>query len=112
MTLSGPRDLAASENQKPAPFLRNRIHLVSSDTPGHVLLETSLKRRAHLLGVVHRYGGLVGIVTLEDVLESLIGEEIVDEVDVAVDMQEVAKRRHRARFERRQDPEEEEDHGR
>jgi CBS domain containing-hemolysin-like protein len=91
--------------------LSKPLYFVPADTPGHVLLETFLKRRAHLFGVVDRYGGLVGIVSLEDVLESLIGEEIVDEVDVAVDMQEVAKRRRRALFGQKQDPQEDRDPG-
>jgi len=69
------------------------LSFVEEDTPGHVLLRTFLKRRTHLFGVVNGYGDISGIVTLEDVLESLIGEEIVDESDSAVDMQEVARRR-------------------
>jgi len=63
-----------------------------------VLLKTILQRRTHLLGVFDDYGDITGIVTLEDVLESLIGEEIVDESDGAVDMQEVAQRRKREQF--------------
>ena len=43
------------------------------------------------------YGDITGIVTLEDVLEWMLGEEIVDEVDSAVDMQDVAQRRKRER---------------
>jgi len=35
---------------------------------------------------------------LEDVLESVIGEEIVDEVDIVADMQEVARRRNRDQY--------------
>ena len=69
------------------------LFFVAEETPGHVLLRTFLKRRTHLFGVVDGYGDISGIVTLEDVLESLIGEEIVDESDSAVDMQEVARRR-------------------
>jgi len=74
------------------------ISFVSEKTPGHVLLKTILQRRTHLLGVFDDYGDITGVVTLEDVLESLIGEEIVDESDVAVDMQEVALRRKREQF--------------
>ena len=74
------------------------LFFVSEDTPGHVLLRTFLKRRTHLFGVVDTYGDITGIVTLEDVLESLIGEEIVDETDSAVDMQEVARRRKQDLF--------------
>lgn len=40
---------------------------------------------------------MLAVVTLEDVIESILGEEIVDEVDSAVDMQEVAQRRKRER---------------
>lgn len=74
------------------------LYFVSESTAGHVLLRTFLKRRTHLFGVVDSYGDVTGIVTLEDVLESLIGEEIVDEVDSAVDMQEVAQLRKKERF--------------
>ncbi len=73
--------------------LRHPLNFVSEKTPGHILLRTFLKRRTHLFGVVDSYGDISGIVTLEDVLEAVLGQEIVDEVDSAVDMQEVARRR-------------------
>jgi CBS domain containing-hemolysin-like protein len=74
---------------------------VSEKTAGHVLLRAFLKRRTHLFGVVDEYGDITGIVTLEDVLESLLGEEIVDEIDEAVDMQEVARRKKQEQFHKR-----------
>jgi CBS domain containing-hemolysin-like protein len=45
----------------------------------------------HVLLVVDEYGGLEGILTLEDLLESLLGVEIVDEKDTTVSMKELAK---------------------
>ena len=51
------------------------------------LFQTS---RKHLALVVDEYGGVSGVVTLEDVLEILTGE-IVDETDKVIDLQEEAK---------------------
>lgn len=87
--------LADDQFDQPVSSLSKPLFFVSEKTAGHVLLKAFLKRRSHLFGVTDEYGDLTGIVTLEDVLESLIGEEIVDEVDLAVDMQEVARLRKR-----------------
>ncbi|MHC5037090.1 MAG: CNNM domain-containing protein [Planctomycetota bacterium] len=69
------------------------VRFVSESMPGHTLLTEFIKARQHLFAVVDEYGGLTGIVTLEDVLELLLGKEIVDEFDTAVDMQEEARKR-------------------
>lgn len=87
--------LAQDQFDKQVSSLCAPIHFVSEKTPGHVLLRSFLRRRTHLFGVADEYGDITGIVTLEDVIESMLGEEIVDEVDSAVDMQEVAQRRKR-----------------
>jgi CBS domain containing-hemolysin-like protein len=50
----------------------------------------------HLFVVLDEYGGMAGVVTLEDVLEELLGSEIVDETDLVVDMRELARRRRSA----------------
>ena len=78
--------------------LRKPLLFVSDSSPGHELLRSFLKHRTHLFGVVDDYGDITGVVTLEDVLESLIGEEIMDESDTAVDLQAVALRRKKERF--------------
>ncbi|MBB3062109.1 CNNM domain-containing protein [Microbulbifer rhizosphaerae] len=59
-----------------------------------------LARRVQISAVVDEYGGLEGLVTLEDLLETLLGEEIVDEADKTPDRQEVAKRLWRWRSKR------------
>jgi CBS domain containing-hemolysin-like protein len=56
-----------------------------------------LRQRAHIMMVVDEYGSIEGIVTLEDLLETLLGLEIVDESDTAVDMQDLARRLWRKR---------------
>lgn len=50
-----------------------------------------LNSREHILLAVDEYGGLEGILTLEDLLESLLGIQIVDESDTDVSMKQLAK---------------------
>ncbi|MEM6590613.1 MAG: CBS domain-containing protein, partial [Cyanobacteria bacterium P01_C01_bin.73] len=58
------------------------------------LLRTFQEARAHLMVVVDEYGGVSGVITLEDVLEVLTGE-IVDETDRTVDLQAIARQRRK-----------------
>jgi CBS domain containing-hemolysin-like protein len=84
--------LAADQFDAAAETLCKPLHFVPESAPGHLLLNEFIKQRQQIFGVVDEYGGLAGIVTLEDVIESLIGKEIVDETDLADDMQALARR--------------------
>lgn len=53
--------------------------------------ETLLEKKEHISAILDEYGSLRGIVTMEDVIETMLGHEIVDEKDEVVDMQEYAK---------------------
>ncbi len=55
------------------------------------VLRRFLDLRTHLFVVLDEYGGLAGVVSLEDVLEEILGREIVDETDQIVDMREYAR---------------------
>lgn len=57
--------------------------------------EKMLEAREHISVITDEYGCLRGIVTMEDVLEAMIGVEIVDEQDTATDMQELAREKSR-----------------
>ena len=53
--------------------------------------EKLLEKKEHISAILDEYGSLRGIVTMEDVIETMLGREIVDEKDEVVDMQEYAK---------------------
>ncbi len=51
-----------------------------------------LNSRSHLFAVLDEYGGLAGVISLEDILEEMLGHEIIDDSDMAADLQETAKK--------------------
>jgi CBS domain containing-hemolysin-like protein len=55
------------------------------------VLSSMLKDRNHIALVVDPYGNWIGIVTLEDIIETILGKEIVDESDQVADMRLYAK---------------------
>ena len=55
------------------------------------LFQTFIKKRSHMMLVANEFGVTVGVVTLEDVLETIVGVEIVDETDEVADMQKLAR---------------------
>ena len=80
--------------------MKREILDVSDSLPLPALLERLLKHLEHIALVVDEYGGMAGIVTLEDVVETLLGMEIVDEADSVEDMQELARRQWERRARR------------
>jgi len=57
------------------------------------VLEDLIKNQTKISIVVDSYGSLLGVVTLEDVIETLLGLEIVDETDKATDLQILARKK-------------------
>lgn len=55
-----------------------------------------LESRIHMFVVLDEYGGFSGVITLEDVLEEILGKEIVDETDQFADMRELARQRRKS----------------
>jgi CBS domain containing-hemolysin-like protein len=72
-------------------FKIRELRAILDKTRLSIVLEQLLDNREHILLVVDEHGGLEGVVTLEDVVETLIGMEIVDEVDKHVDMRKLAR---------------------
>ncbi|MCH5176785.1 MAG: HlyC/CorC family transporter [Prevotellaceae bacterium] len=71
--------------------LARPILTFNEDAPVSHIWETFLAKKEHICVIIDEYGSMRGIVTLEDVIETMLGFEIVDEKDEVVDMQELAK---------------------
>ena len=67
----------------------------SEDDSVYQIWEKMLEKREHISIILDEYGCLRGVVSMEDVIETMTGVEIVDEDDVAVDMQAFAKEKSR-----------------
>lgn len=84
---------AEGHDDRPLTELRRDMPTVPDSLPLRRLLEVLLEtHRAHIALVIDEYGGTAGLVTLEDAVETLLGLEIVDEMDQHVDMQALARR--------------------
>lgn len=97
-------DLLVAQNQghgeAPITDYKRDITSVLDTTPLSKLLETLLEHRQHIAVVVGEYGETKGLVTLEDVVETLLGIEILDEGDKVEDMQQLARQLWAKRAER------------
>ena len=66
------------------------IHSVPEDISLTAVLDQFIKRKEHIFVVVDEYGTVAGLVTMEDVVETILGIEIVDELDPVEDLREQA----------------------
>lgn len=76
------------------------IIVFPGDLTLHDMFEKMMNDSNHIALVVDNYGGTEGIVTMEDFIETLLGLEIVDEIDTAEDMQEIARKQWQKRAQR------------
>ena len=81
---TGSPGMRLSELSKPMRFVAETARL------NRVLMEF-LESRQHLCAVIDEYGGLSGLITLEDILEEILGREIIDESDQVADKREFAR---------------------
>ncbi|MBC8520047.1 MAG: HlyC/CorC family transporter [Gammaproteobacteria bacterium] len=71
---------------------RRNLHTLSDKTSLSDAFDEVLHQRAHIMVIIDEYGGMEGIITMEDILETLLGLEIMDESDKTADMQQYARR--------------------
>ena len=94
--------LHAVQQQTDTPLadFKRSILVVGGSLLLHDLFGQLMNDQAHVALVVDEYGGTAGLVTLEDLVETLLGLEIVDEADAVQDMQEWARQQWRKRAQR------------
>ncbi len=85
--------LIDDEDDKPLSTFKRDMISVPESYSIFRLFNDIIKKREHIALVVDEFGGMSGIVTMEDIIETLLGAEIVDETDTVVDLQAMAKTR-------------------
>ncbi|MBT8179912.1 MAG: DUF21 domain-containing protein [Eudoraea sp.] len=80
--------------------IKRDILITKRDTSIPQLFETLIAKREHIALVVDEYGSVSGLVTMEDVIETLLGLEIMDESDNVEDLQQLARRKWEVRAKR------------
>jgi CBS domain containing-hemolysin-like protein len=90
------------ERGRPLASFMREIRFVPELSRVGTALQEFLKHRDPIAMVADEYGGLVGLVTLEDLTETLLGQEIVDESDRVVDLRHAALELRDRRLDRKQ----------
>ncbi len=91
--LAGRHNVELSKLKRDISFIPENVTLERA-------LEQFLQQRQQLFMVVDEHGGVEGLLSMEDVLETMLGVEIVDEADHVVDLRQLAKQRRDARVRR------------
>ena len=99
------RQLTEGYGSKELADIMQPVRFVLESQPLDRLLMEFLESRQHLFAVLDEYGGLAGVVSLEDVLEEMLGREIVDESDAVPSLREAARQRRNALVQAREETE-------
>lgn len=91
---------AKGEHDSPLSELRRELKTVADEQPLSELLEQLLEQQTHIALVIDDHGTTTGLVTLEDVVETLFGVEIIDEADSVADLRELARKKWHERAQR------------
>ena len=84
---------AQGNDQVQLKSLKREVLMIPETASLKILLQRLLEHQEHIAIVVDEYGGMAGIVTMEDMIETLLGIEIVDEIDAIEDMQKLARQK-------------------
>ena len=90
-------ELAEDHDEKKLTEIRRPIIFVKDSDPLPTLLDTLVVKREHIAMVADDFGSIVGIVSMEDLFETILGLEIMDESDAVEDMQRLARKNWKER---------------
>ncbi|PKA98407.1 CBS domain containing-hemolysin-like protein [Flavobacteriaceae bacterium MAR_2009_75] len=93
-------EMVNENGQVPLSEIKRDILVTERNTPIPKLFETLIAKREHIALVVDEYGSVSGLVTMEDVIETLLGLEIMDESDSVADLQDLARKNWENRAQR------------
>lgn len=93
-------EMIDQKGPEPLSSLKREVLTTSSNTPIPELFEILIEKRTHITIVSDEYGNPIGIVTMEDIIETLLGLEIMDESDNVADMQALARKNWESRAKR------------
>lgn len=89
-------DTGADKEEQYLADLVRPVHFVPEAAPLNRVLLEFFERRQHLFVVVDEYGSVTGVISMEDIIEEIVGREIMDESDQARDMRELARQKRMA----------------
>jgi len=92
--------ISAGETKLKLKDIKRDILIAPKTLPIYSLWGQLLERKEHIAIIVDDFGGLEGVVTMEDIIETMLGFEIMDETDTIDDMQEYARKRWEKRQEK------------
>ncbi len=93
-------DLAEDHFDTKLGDIKRSLPYFNEDTSISDIFDAMLKQKSQIALVIDEYGCFQGIITLEDIIETIFGFEIIDENDVITDMQQYARERWQKRQKR------------
>ncbi len=93
-------EIVEDKGQKTLSDIKREISVVEAQKPIPELFNKFIQQRNHIALVVDDFGNTIGVVTMEDIIETLLGLEIMDESDAIEDMQAAARKNWERRAQR------------